>query len=103
MANSGIQTITSSIFQKYFIHSGKTELTKIAIFQFIFNLSSFSFIIQDLSQDLVFLLSQTIVQVFCHKLFLTVWIKSAHLIQVGTSSIISIGNAKDKACFKSFS
>ncbi|MDR2639786.1 MAG: hypothetical protein LBC61_00115 [Candidatus Peribacteria bacterium] len=71
IANSGIQIITSPIFQKYFIHSGKIVLTKIAIFHLAFRLSSFSFIIQESCQVLVFLLSQTIVQTGCHKLFFT--------------------------------
>gem|GEM_PF-2130306 len=49
------------------------------------------------------MLSQTIIQTFCPKLFLTFCIKSAHFIQVGTSTILSKGKAKIKEFFKSSS
>jgi hypothetical protein len=82
---------------------GKTVVTKIAIFQFIFNLSSLSFITQASVQDFVFFDSQTITQAVCPKGFLTFWIKSAHFIQVGTSSISSIGKACERESLKSSS
>gem|GEM_PF-1664497 len=62
--NSGKHTITSSIIAKFFTSFGKTVVTKIAIFQFTFNLSSFNFINHLLSNDFVFFDSQTITHAF---------------------------------------
>jgi hypothetical protein len=103
IANSGIQTIISSTKPKFFIHFGNTVVTKIAIFQLIFSLSSFSFIIHESCHDFVFFDSQIIVQTGCQKLFFTVWIISAHLTQVATSSTESIGNAREIEFLKSSS
>jgi len=103
IANSGIQTIISSTIQKCFRSFGMTVVTKIAIFQFIFNLSSLSFIIQEGVHAFVFFDSQTIIHELCPKLFFTVCIKSAHFIPVGTSSTLSIGNAHDIAFLRSSS
>jgi len=72
IANSGRQTITSSIIPKFLTSFGKTVVTKIAIFQLILSLSSLSFITQVSCQDFVFLLSQTMIQTCCQKLFLTI-------------------------------
>jgi len=72
IANSDLQTITSSNIQKFEIPFGKVFVTNIAIFPQTFNLSSFNFIIQESIQVFVFFDSHTIIQADCHRLFFTV-------------------------------
>jgi len=90
---SGSVTNISSTIPKFFISFGRTVVIIIAIFAFALILSSFNLEIQLSLQAFVFFDSQIIVQDSCQTLFLTTCIISAHLIQVATSSILSIGKA----------
>lgn len=83
--------------------SGIVLVTNMHISALAITLSSLSFFIQSADHVFVFLDSQRMIQTDCHLSFLTVCMRSAHLIQVGTSSIISKGKFFCRISLSSFS